>query len=128
MHSNPLDAYQNVEKNSLEGRALEAFVLTKAANFLQSVQNGWDAQDRKEQLDEALRYNLRIWSLLQAEMTNAENPLPAEIKQNLLNLSLFVDRRTFQILMSPDREQLSILIGINRNICAGLRSDAAQTA
>lgn len=89
MHSNPLDAYQNVEKNSLEGRALEAFVLTKAANFLPSVQNGWDAQDRKEQLDEALRYNLRIWSLLQAEMTKS---------------------------------------GISRNICAGLRSDAAQTA
>lgn len=124
MPVNPLDAYQSVEKSTLSGRDLEASVLMKAAARLQEVQANWGAADRDEQLDQALRYNQRVWSFFQAEVSMPDNPLPAEIKQNILALSVFVDRRVFEVMAYPAAEKLDILVNINRNIAAGLRGDA----
>jgi flagellar protein FlaF len=128
MPGNPLEAYQAVERNTLEGRALEAMVLSKAAVILQGVCNDWDAADRSERLDEALRYNQRLWTFLQTELANDENPLPLAIRQNLLTLSKFIDKRTFEIMASPAKEKLDILININQNISAGLRGQADDAA
>jgi flagellar protein FlaF len=49
--------------------------------------------------------------------------MPMEIKRNLLSLSAFVDKRTFDVLSYPAQEKLNILIEINRNIAAGLRGE-----
>jgi len=123
MPANPLDAYKSVEKSTLSGRDLEASVLMKAALKLQEVQSSWAAPDRDERLDEALKYNQRVWSFFQAEISMPDNPLPAEIKQNILALSVFVDRRIFEVMAYPAAEKLDILVNINRNIAAGLRGD-----
>jgi flagellar protein FlaF len=121
MNRNPLSAYQSVEKATLSGRELEASVLMKAALILADVQEQWDAPQLDERLDVALRNNQRIWTVFQAELTEPDNPLPLEIKRNLLSLSVFVDRRTFELMAKPEREKLDILIAINKNIAAGLR-------
>jgi len=126
MSANPLDAYQSVEKLTLSGRDLEASVLTKAALKLQRVQQHWNDSDRDEVLDEALKYNQRVWSFFQSELSQADNPLPAEIKQNILALSVFVDRRIFEVMAYPSSEKLDILININRNIAAGLRGEQPE--
>lgn len=123
MPVNPIDAYQNVEKETLTGRALEASVLTKAAQRLKLVRENWNQPDRDALLEEVLRYNQRIWSLFQAELTSPENELPIEIKNNLLSLSLFIDKRTFEVMAYPAQEKLDVLININLNIAAGLRGE-----
>jgi flagellar biosynthesis activator protein FlaF len=123
MPSNPLEAYQSVEKSTLSGRDLEASVLNKAALRLQDVQARWAEANLTERLDEALKYNQRVWSFFQAEVSMPDNPLPAEIKQNILALSVFVDRRIFEVMAYPAPEKLDILININRNIAAGLRGE-----
>lgn len=123
MPINPLDAYQSVERATLSGRELEASVLTKAAMRLQDVRNNWDAPDLTARLDEALRYNQKLWTYLQTELARPENPLPEEIKANLLSLSAFIDKRTFQLMAFPVAEQLDVLISINKNIAAGLRGE-----
>ncbi len=123
MPANPLDAYQSVEKSTLSGRELEASVLDKAALRLQMVQQTWSEADHEAILDEALKYNQRVWSFFQSEVSAADNPLPPEIKQNLLALSVFVDRRIFEVMAYPAPDKLDILININRNIAAGLRGD-----
>lgn len=123
MPANPLEAYQSVEKSTLSGRELEASVLNKAALRLQEVQQHWSAPDHETMLDDALKYNQRVWSFFQSEVSQPENPLPPEIKQNLLALSVFVDRRIFEVMAYPAPEKLDILININRNIAAGLRGD-----
>jgi flagellar protein FlaF len=56
-------------------------------------------------------------------MSMEDNPLPDEIKRNLLALSLFVDRRTFETLAYPAPEKLDVLISINLNVSAGLRGE-----
>jgi flagellar protein FlaF len=123
MLSNPLDVYQNVERATLSGRELEAAVLNKAAMMLIDAKNRWDDEGHDERLDVALKYNQRIWSFFQVEVTSEDNPLPMEIKRNILALSAFVDRRTFDIMAHPAQDKLTMLININHNIAAGLRGD-----
>lgn len=123
MSANPLDAYQSVEKSTLSGRELEASVLAKAAMKLQLAQQNWQDEDHESVLDEALKYNQRVWSFFQSEVSQTENPLPEQIKQNILALSVFVDRRVFEVMAYPAPEKLDILININRNLAAGLRGD-----
>lgn len=123
MPANPLDAYRNVEKATLSQRDIEATVLTKAAIQLQSIKENWTRDDHDVQLEDALNYNQRVWTFFQAELSVEENPLPEEIKRNLLSLSLFVDRRTFEVLAYPAPDKLDVLININLNVAAGLRGE-----
>lgn len=127
MSGNPLDAYQSVEKTTLSGRELEASVLMRAALLLADVQSSWGQPSHEERLDNALRHNQRIWTLFQAELMNPDHPLPAEIRQNLLSLSAFIDKRTFDVMAYPDPAKLDILISINKNVAAGLRGDSSSS-
>lgn len=123
MSNNPLDAYKSVEKATLSGRELEASVLSKAAALLLEVKNRWEEPDLEQRLDEALKYNQQVWSFFQVEVSAEENPLPLEIKRNILSLSAYVDKRIFEIMAYPSPEKIDILVSINQNLAAGLRGD-----
>ena len=125
MLQNALKAYQSVEKETLSGRETEARVLIAAATKLMDCQRNWDAPNLRDRLQAALIYNQRIWSIFQTEVTDPSNPLPKEIKRNILLLSQFVDRRIFDTMAFPSPEKLEILIRINQNIAAGLRGNAS---
>jgi flagellar protein FlaF len=122
-----MQAYQKVERATISGRETEARVLMQAAMKLQVCQKNWqDGND--EDLDAALKYNQKIWSIFQTELANSENPLPDALKRDLLKLAAFIDRRIFETMSFPSPEKLSIIIKINQNIAAGLRglpTDAA---
>lgn len=126
MANNPIAAYESVEKATLQGRGLEAHVLTLSAAMLADLRGHWDAPDRDARLDEVLRHNQKVWSFFQAEISQPDNPMPAEIKSNILALSVFIDKRTFDVMAYPKKEKLDILIAINRNLAAGLRGDAGD--
>jgi flagellar protein FlaF len=108
----------------MSGRETEARVLTQAALKLIDCQKNWDAPDSKAGLDAALKYNQRIWSIFQVEMTKDDNPLPDQIKQNILLLCRYLDKRIFDAMAFPEKEKLNIIIKINQNIAAGLRGSA----
>ena len=116
-----LNAYKTVEKTTVSGRETEARVLTEGAIKLRNCQQQWQDANRSELLDEALRYNQRIWTIFQAELAKEDNPLPESIKLDIFRLSRFVDKRIFEVMGSPSPEKLDILIKINENIAAGLR-------
>ena len=107
----------------MSGRETEARVLTQAALKLIDCQKNWGAADRNERLDEALKYNQRLWSIFQVEVSKKDNALPANIKTNMILLSRFVDRRIFETMAFPSPEKLDIIIKINQNIAAGLRGN-----
>ena len=121
MYANPAEAYKSTDQATMSGRKIEATVLTKAALKLKECQNNWDAENRDQKLDDALKFNQRIWSILQAELAKEDNPLPMQLKRDLLSLSVFIDRRILETLAYPSPEKLSIIIDINNNIAAGLR-------
>jgi len=118
---NPMDAYKKVEQDTLSGSEVEAAVLIKAANKLEECQNGWNADGWENKLDESLKFNQLVWSIFQSELAAEDNPLPKDLRINLLRLSSFIDGRSLDTLAYPDSEKLTILININRNIAAGLR-------
>lgn len=125
MYSNALKTYESMGNKTMSGRETEARVLSKAALKLKNCQDDWQAQDRDDKLDEALKYTQRIWSVFQAELSKKENPLPVSLKRDLLRLSTFIDKRIFETMAFPSPEKLNIIIDINRNIAAGLRGSVA---
>ncbi len=125
MLQNAVKSYQSVDKETMSGRETEARVLTQAALKLIDCQKNWNTPDRNTRLDAALKYNQRIWSIFQIEMTKADNPLPENIKQNILFLSRYVDKCIFDAMAFPEAEKLNMVIRINQNIAAGLRGSAS---
>ena len=115
-------AYARVAQATQSPRELEAAVLMKAATRLQMIRDDWDG--RRAELDEALTYNRKLWTILVTSATDAENPLPQQVKNNIANLALFVFNRTLAIAGEPAPDKLAVLVNINREVAAGLRSQA----
>ena len=121
LQANPFEAYKSVDRATMSGREIEAEVLTQAALKLKNCQADWDNPDRNKRLDDALKYNQLIWSVFQGDLTMEDNPLPRQLKQNLLTLSAFIDKQIFETMAYPSPEKLNVIIDINSNIAAGLR-------
>ena len=116
-----LRAYDSVSKATRSGREIEAAVLTKAALKLKKCQDDWNAPDRHNRLEEALKYNQRIWSIFQSELSREDHELPKKLRLDILRLAAFIDRRIFETMAFPAPEKLNIVIDINNNLAAGLR-------
>jgi flagellar protein FlaF len=110
-----------VENATLSGRETEARVLTKAALKLKYCQDNWEAANRHEKMDEALTYTQRVWNLLQGDLLDNNNPLPKKLKEDVLSLSAFIDKRIINMMAAPAPEKLNIIIDIHLNLAAGLR-------
>ena len=82
------------------------------------MHDSWDSS--RALLDEALLFNRKLWSVFLSEMTDAKNPMPRNVRQNVANLGLFVMNHTVAVMNDPRPEQLSSLIKINRELAAGL--------
>ena len=119
-----LKAYETVSKATQSGREIEAAVLTKAAVKLKKCQDNWDANDLDERLDEALRYNQRVWSIFQSELSRDNHELPKKLRLDILRLAAFIDKRIFETMAFPSPEKLDIVIAINNNLAAGLRGSS----
>jgi flagellar protein FlaF len=116
-----LRTYESVNKATQSGREIEAAVLTKAAIKLKECQDAWDTPGRDNRLEEALKYNQRIWSIFQSELSREDHELPKKLRLDILRLAAFVDRRIFETMASPTPDKLNIVININNNLAAGLR-------
>tara|TARA_B100000530_G_scaffold290200_1_gene206393 strand:- start:69 stop:509 length:441 start_codon:yes stop_codon:yes gene_type:complete len=121
------DPYRSSQKLGAGARQTEARALMETARALA------DAQENMEDISAyraALRLNWRLWTIFQADVSATENPLPEDIKQNILNLSVFIDKHTVDALTDPEGRKLKVLIDINRNIASGLMAnppDAGDT-
>jgi flagellar biosynthesis activator protein FlaF len=92
--------------------------LLSAASRLQAVRDSWDG--KTTDLNDALLYNRKLWTVFLTSVTRTDNPLPAQIRQNVANLGLFVMNQTLSLIAEPKREKLGTLININRELAAGL--------
>ena len=116
-------AYQRVQ-TTLGPRQLEAHLLLKAAAQLQSFKDNWSYEEGA--LAEALTLNRKLWTILGTSATEDSNPLPPEVKENIGNLTVFVLKRTLEIMDDPSPEKLSALIAINRSLAQGLRGQGDE--
>ena len=120
-HKTAAGAYgTNVQKNTPDQRELEAHVLLKSAKFLQDLQNDWD-KVTPDILEETLKYNRQIWMMFyDTALENPEGDRPNDLRSNIVNLANFIFKRELEILGTPSKEKLDVLINVNREIAAGL--------
>jgi flagellar biosynthesis activator protein FlaF len=126
VYATQLEEYRTNQNLNLSGREIEAAALMQAAFKIKECQDNWNAADREAKLNEAFRVNQTIWSILQGELIKEDNPLPKQIKEDLLRLSVFIDKRIFDVMLRPSPEKLTILIEINLNIAAGLNKNQSN--
>ena len=126
-HANAAGAYgDNAQKNTGDPREVEAHVLLKSAKFLSDLQNDWD-NVTPEVLEETLKYNRQIWMMFyDTALENPEDTRPNDLRSNIINLANFIFKREIEILSAPDKNKINVLININREIAAGLMSNANQ--
>ena len=81
---NAAQAYGAVARQIANPRELEADLLLQAASQLQAVYDGWDG--KRSELDVALRYNRKLWSIFLTAVTSPEHALaggdPPERRQS----------------------------------------------
>ena len=114
----PANVYGKVANQISGPREMEADLLLQAAARLQAVQAGWDRT--RPDLHSALLYNRKLWTIFLTSVTDKDNPLARNIRQNVANLGVFVMKQTMAITGDPRPEQLAPLININRQLAAGL--------
>jgi flagellar protein FlaF len=109
-----------VAKATQSPRELEASVLINAASRLQAIHDDWAG--KSAELNAALTLNRKLWTVLVTSATEADNPLPPALKNNIAALGMFVFNRTIAIMAEPEPKKLAVLVNINREIAAGLRA------
>ena len=122
MYASQMQAYRKAPNAEMSEREIDAYALTQSALKIRDCQQNWDIPDRIERLFEALRINSLLWSIFQAEISAEGNPLPKQLREDLLTLSFFVDKRTREVMCFPEPDKLTALININLNLAAGLKA------
>jgi flagellar protein FlaF len=123
------NAYAKTQQQApLTQRELEAHVLMKAAARLQVIRDNWDI--KKDELDDALTRNRKLWTIFVAGVTDEGSNAPLDLKQNIVNIGMFVFNHTIALTAARDIEpqKLNVLININRQIAAGLRGNGDDVA
>lgn len=121
---NQYNAYAKTEMSAMDQSSMEARALIKSAAALNEIKQNWG--DKQDQLPAALDKNRLLWTVIAGEIREENNPQPLAIKNNILNLALFIFQRTISTLAEPTPEKLDILININMNIAKGLTENSVQ--
>jgi flagellar protein FlaF len=116
-------AYQQVAKRTGSPREVEANLLSKSAANLQRIRENWEHS--QGELYGALKFNRKLWNVFLTSVTRSDSPLPKPIRENVANLGIFVLRHTIRTEANPQASKLDVLININRELAAGLRTAAA---
>ena len=122
MSNSAAQAYARVAQTTASPRDNEAQALLMAANKLQEVVSNDNMPI--DRIKHALMFNRKLWTLFLSEALNEQNPQPQDVRQKIVNISMFVLSHTMALLVSPQREHFEPLININRNIAAGLSGRA----
>ncbi|HEV7278512.1 MAG TPA: flagellar biosynthesis regulator FlaF [Devosiaceae bacterium] len=117
-------AYQQVGKQTVSPRVLEANLLSRAATQLQIVRDDWD--NKSGELSAALLFNRKLWNVFVTSVTGEGSQLPRALRENIANLGIFVMKQTLSAQQRPEAQKLDSLININRELAAGLRAGPAD--
>jgi flagellar protein FlaF len=113
------------QPRAMDPRSTEAWALAEASRRLVLAAR---AEDKGKSLREALVLNQRLWTIFQGALSEPDCPLPKEIRDNVLALSVLMDRHIMQRLGDLDGAKIQPILDINRAIAEGLAQTPAGTA
>lgn len=99
-------------------REIDAWALGQAASKLMAAMN---EPENVSVLQEAISTNQRLWTIFQADVSGENCAMPLDLRKNILQLSLYVDKQSMDRLVDQDASKLRILVDINVNLAAALR-------
>ena len=121
MYKQALKAYETTQKTTIQLKELERIVIARATYKLTSARKKFTHSKKSyDKYVAALRYNQKLWTLIQINIADNPNIGSAVLRRSLLNLSLFIDKQTMAALRNPDPNSLLPLVEINRSISGGL--------
>lgn len=94
----------------------DALALTQAAL---EISRAYESKDERR-LAAALDRNLKLWVGIRTLVSSPENPLPMQIKDNLIRLSSFVAQKTFEMQNGANAKTIESLANTNLQISEGL--------
>lgn len=116
MNAHRHHSYGSIHSPAKSPRAAEATVLAQITRGIAVSSTGDTASFPR--LAQALSDNRRFWTTVATDLRGEGNALPPELKKNLLQLTVFVDRETSRVLARDVTPET--LIAINRSIISGL--------
>ena len=104
------------------GRHVEVSILELASSKLrahisEARELGWSRE-----LDEALKFNQKVWDVFSADWMSQECQLEQSLRENLLSIAVFVKKKTFKTMADPKKTDLELLTQLNQNIVDGLKA------
>lgn len=105
------------QPRAADPRSTEAWALAEASRRLALAAR---TEDGGESLRTALTLNQRLWSIFQGSLIDPTCPLPKHIRDNVLALSVIMDRHLMQRLGDLDASKIQPILDINRAIAEGL--------
>lgn len=115
------NGYKNSIKSTGSARGIEYQIFARVTQDLSNKDK--DAPDYFPKLSEALHKNLRLWTILAADVANDNNALPVELRSRLFYLAEFTRQHTAKVYAGE--ADTDILIEINTSVMRGLRTDNA---
>jgi flagellar protein FlaF len=101
-----------------DSRQVESWALAEIAGRMEAARNAEPVDEWA--LVQTAQLNWRLWTIFQTSLLDPDNPLPEEIRDNILALANFVDSHSADIIAEPAADKLDVLIRINRELAAGL--------
>jgi flagellar protein FlaF len=117
-HGRAAAAYGQVQHAAIGGRAAEAEAFAMAAAYLR------DARTRPSDrvlLARALGFNQKLWTIIQAEVSDRGHPAPEDVRGDMMSLARFMDQATADAL-AAQAPRLDTMIAINSSLAAGMFS------
>lgn len=119
-------AYKRTQRVSETPRDIERQIFSRVTAALSSSAQSFDAaSDNRSRmailsgsLQLALAENIRLWSVLRADLSHADNALAPELRAQLISLALFVERHTTAVIGGTG--PLQVLVDVNRSVIDGL--------
>ncbi|MEQ8964443.1 MAG: flagellar biosynthesis regulator FlaF [Azospirillaceae bacterium] len=117
------DSYRSAQRRTATPTQTEYQVLADMTGRLMSIEDV-----RSPEAARILHENIQIWQTFSDDLMQEGNPLPDQLKAQLISLALWVGRHSRQVMRNG--ASIAPLIDVNKSIMAGLaqQATAAQAA
>ncbi|AHD02748.1 flagellar biosynthesis regulator FlaF [Leisingera methylohalidivorans] len=114
-------AYSAAQAPTRTAKNLEYEAIARVTRQL--VLTAQKGRDGFPELTSALTKNRKLWTIFVSDLASKDNPLPADLKENLFYLAEFTRQHTSKVLQR--KADVRPLVEINTAIMRGLRGGAS---